>query len=90
MKVLLALVVFGALMAQLCDCSDTSLEEERQLRSPVMLPLEVYLTPRYRDCLLGPDDYSLCVPAKKPAKCPTASWKKLVAIPEWKFMKKCA
>ncbi len=94
MKVLLAFIVSVALMAQLCDCSDSSQEGERQapflpnlmgfIKQPAYLSV-----PYWRDCL-GTKIVALssfwCVPPKKPAQCPAASWPKLVADP---ILEKC-
>jgi hypothetical protein len=83
MKGVLAFIVSVALMAQLCESSYSSHEEERQ--APTHRPgwsyksAPAYLdVPRFRDCLVGPHDLYMCIPPKKPAKCPTASWRKFV------------
>jgi hypothetical protein len=92
MKRLLFFIVSVALMAQLCDCSDSSHEEDRQAR-PTRGPkiganfYPHFFVPRFQDCLVGPNEYSMCIPAKKPAKCPTASWKQIVPND---YLEKCA
>jgi hypothetical protein len=96
MQGLLAFVVSVALMAQLCESSDSSHEEDRQAPTrPPNAPFGGYAQPAYlrvpnfQDCLgtkMGPGS-SWCLPAKRPAKCPTTSWPKLVSDP---IFGKCA
>ncbi len=79
-------------MAQLCECFDSPLDGERQAptrpnRPPnvgmgVMKEPEYLSVPNFQDCLgtkmgLGS---SRCMPAKRPSKCQTTSWQKLVAL----------
>ena len=83
MKVLLAFIVSVALMVQLCECSDSSHEEDRQA-SPTLMRANwsppAYLdVPRFEECLIATNIYRSCLPAKKPPNCPRASWKRLVA-----------
>ena len=85
MKRLLVFIVSVALMAQLCDCSDSSHEEDRQARptrgpSPIGANFFPHLfVPRFEECLIATNIYRSCLPAKKPPNCPRASWKRLVA-----------
>ena len=71
------------MMSPLCGCFPSFLREDTVTRRPLIgMGAPAYLdVPKLQDCLVFKNfgTYSFhCLPAARPAKCPKASWKKLV------------